>query len=367
MRKWLLSLWVGVLPVPHLGAQVRAELERLPPDAPAPTIVGLEALGEHRTVPAPRGGLPCGLASCRGQLWLLRGDDLLRIDPSTGAVTEALPADDWVALAADERFVFAATNEARIDVIDPLAGRTVRTIAPAAGLVAPICGLTVHDGAFLLADTDGRVLRRDGAQATATLFWRHPGWDRPSWICIDSGSLLFARGGLVHWIHARHGDVLRTAGGPETTLAATVHGGELWLLRSRSTGDEFFVTRPRMEVHSVDVRLIGVGGPGVSAPGTKPGDTTHWVVGRTRSDTGAELAAALRTARARNATTETVDGGRAAQPFVLQIHPGARVADVLATLDAAAAAGIELQTPGLAAWARAATAEAAAPTAPRPR
>jgi len=45
--------------------------------------------------------------------------------------------------------------------------------------------------------------------------------------------------------------------------------------------------------------------------------------------------------------TETVDGGRASMPLVLHIHPGATIAHVLTSLDAAAAAGVELRTPGL--------------------
>lgn len=362
MRTLLLSLLLAANAARPAAAQLRASLARLQPDTPAPTIVGLDALGDHRTLPAPGGGRPCGLAWCQDTLWLLRGDELLRIDRDTGAAAESLPAEGWIALTADRRFVYAATEAGEVVVIDPLAGRAVRTIPPAVDLPAPIRGIAVLDDNMLLADDDGRVLRLDADRTKAELFWRHPGWDRPTWICADAGNLVFARGGLVHWIHPGGGDVLRTSGAPERTLAAAPHGDELWMLRSLATSDEFFVVTPRREIDSMDVRLVGVGGPGIGRPGAKPGEIRHWLVGKARANTGAELGDVLRRARTTLRTTETVDGGRTAMPFVLTIHPGVTVAELLTTLDAATEAGIELQTPGLARWAETmATAAAAEP------
>ncbi len=365
MRLLLLSAIAFAASAQPAAAQLRATLAQLAPDTPAPTTVGLDALGDHRTLPAPRGARPCGLAWCQDRLWLLRGAELLRIDPATGAATETLPADGWVALTSDRRFVYAATAAGEVIVIDPLAGRAVRTIPPAIDLPAPIRGIAVLDGTMLLADDDGRVLRLEDDRRKAVLLWRRPGWDRPTWICADAGNLVFAREGLVHWIHPSGGDVLRTSGAPERTLAAAAHGDELWMLRSSATTDEFFIVTPRRELDSVNVRLVGVGGPGIGAPGTKPGDTNHWIVGKTRANTGADLADALRRARASLRTTETVDGGRTKMPFVLHIHPGITVGEVLTTLDAATEAGIDLQTPGLARWAEAFATEAAANPANR--
>lgn len=341
----LLSSWRDVT------AQLRSDLERLPPDTAAPTILGLETIGEHRTVRAPGEGRPCGLAWCGATLWLLRDRTLLRVDPTNGTELESLPAEGWVSLAADGRFLLAATEVGDIVVIDPIAGRPVRTIGAAPELAAPVRAIAVLGQHTLLADTDGRVMQLNAGRTAATAFWRHPGWDDPTWITADGRNLVFARRGLIHWVDPDDGMVLRTAGVAKPLLAAAPRNGELWMLQPAAQGDEFFVLSPFREVECIAVRLVGVGGPGVGAPGAKPGDITHWIVGRHRADTPAELADLLRDAQRAGRRSDTVDGGRARTPFVLHVHPGVTVADVLATLDAAAAAAVELRTPGLARWA----------------
>lgn len=351
MRATLVPMLLAASLLRGVAAQLRTELERLPPDTAAPTIAGLDTIGEHRTVPAPGDGRPCGLAWCSDTLWLLRDRTLLRVDPTNGTELESLPAEGWVSLAADGRFLLAATEAGDIVVIDPIAGRPVRTIGAAPELIAPIRGIAVLGGRTLLADTDGRVLQLNAEQTAATAFWRHPGWDDPTWITADGKNLVFARSGLVHWVDPTDGTVLRTAGAAEPVLAAASRNDELWLLRPTPHGDEFFVLSPFREVDCIAVRVVGVGGPGVGAPGAKPGDTTHWIVGRHRANTPAELGDLLRDAQRAGRRSDTVDGGRSPAPFVLHVHPGVTVADVLATLDAAAAAGIELRTPGLVRWA----------------
>ncbi|MBL8736640.1 MAG: hypothetical protein JNL12_09460 [Planctomycetes bacterium] len=341
----LLSLWRDA------AAQLRSDLVRLPPDTVAPTILGLEATGEHRTLRAPGDGRPCGLAWCGDTLWLLRDRALLRVDPTSGAELESLPAEGWVSLAADGRFLLAATGVGDIVVIDPIAGRPVRTIEAAPELIAPIRGIAVLGQHTLLADSEGRVLRLNAGRTSASAFWRHPGWEDPSWITADGKNLVFARGGLIHWVDPSDGMVIRTAGAAKPLLAAAPRNGELWLLQPAAQGDVFFVLSPFREVDCIAVSLVGVGGPGVGAPGAKPGDTTHWLVGRHRADTAAELGDLLRDAHRVGRRSDTVDGGRAPTPFVLHVHPGVTVSDILRTLDAAAAAGIELRTPGLGRWA----------------
>jgi len=106
----------------------RALLEALSEEAEACALRGSGFGAEFEPVELPGTGAPRGLAHIGKVVWFARGDRLLRLSwpAATIEVDVAAPAG-LSCLAADRRFVYGVASDG-IVVIDPIAGRVVRTM-----------------------------------------------------------------------------------------------------------------------------------------------------------------------------------------------------------------------------------------------
>lgn len=333
------------------------DLSRLPGDLTVPPTQGLAAAGDRRELPAPGDGDARGMASCRGHLWLLRGAQLHRIDARTGRSLDAVPAAAYVGLAADERFVYGVGGDGALHLIDPLAGREVRALRRPDGLPATIAGAAIAAGRTLLADRSGRFHELDADRRHAQPDWRLNPCHGLTWLGTDGGCVVVGKPGLLQWYAADSGERMRVLSAPAGFQAGCGHGGEFWFLWSDRDGTRFCVLQPYPELVQHTVSMLGPGGPGIGAPGAAANEPLHWLIDGLRVDRAAELAPWLRHVAAKKQVARTVDGTWVPRPFVLEVGPGVTVADVRATLAAAAAAGIELRCPGLAAYAARAQAD----------
>ena len=328
----------------------RALLDQLPPEREACTFRHIGFGDEFTPLELPGEGVVRGLVRMGSRLWVARGDDLFGLGwPGLERQVAVAAPESLVALSADERFLYALRSDA-VMVLDPHAGRVVRTEPLPAAAGARALAMVHHDGRLCVC-TDKQLVAIDlqtGRPGEAAP-WSH---GEPQWLASD-GTRIWA-GMADRCLQLASGPRLPLAGAttwpwPLRNSAATWIDGRLLLaadyLDERSR--EQFVcglltVRPGSE-EVMSLKLYAGAGGGVTFElGPKPL--------RSRD----ELAAELRRIAADPAVMVLgKDGQRQRMTVVLEAWPGVLVRDLTAAWDVVVAAGFEdVRSPAQESWVR---------------
>lgn len=347
-------LALPLLLLSSLPAQ-RSLLDTLPQDAEARVLCGFAG----RMVPfdLPGRGAIRGLATIgsgdRRVVWLLRGDELLRMAWPSLCLDHRVEAPAGLrGLCGDGRFLYAL-GEGEVVVLDPVAGRPVQSRPLDAG--PPPSTLGWHAGGLSVAS--GRDVRPLGAPPTvadadpmaeeAQRYTRDP----VHWLCSD---------GLRLWVASRA--ELR----PIDSDAAAVWNGGRWPVRFDAGASVWIDGKLLIAAEYRDARqqphvLFGLWTVTASPTAdsivvrlSRDASGSQWQVGEACCRSPRELRSQLsRRASDLRARVPGADGCPRVLPIVLEAGPGATVRELAETWDVAKAVGFsEISSPAQEAWAR---------------
>lgn len=149
------------------------------------TVSRLDARTNARTV-IRTGGHPVGIVAAAGALWVGTGNEIVRIDPRQGAVTDRLPGRPgagWTAASGDDVWVMNG-QDGSVTHVDAAHRTVLRTVSVGP---APLDG-DAADGAVWVPLKDGRVVRLDAATDAVTGTWT-TGVTLPFVLDADGGQL----------------------------------------------------------------------------------------------------------------------------------------------------------------------------------
>ena len=139
-------------------------------DAPTPRPEKIADGPGISSIPAPSDGIPSGMASLGGDLFVGQGTALARLDAATGKAKATLPLPEGVAdLASDGKSLWAVpygwTCGQPILVLDPETGKTLRSVVTEENLKFKhygAKGIAWHAGRlFVLEGMEGRIRELD--------------------------------------------------------------------------------------------------------------------------------------------------------------------------------------------------------------
>ncbi|MCB9885331.1 MAG: hypothetical protein H6838_07555 [Planctomycetes bacterium] len=337
-------------------------LDTLPQEAEARELCGFAGRMEPYDLPGkgPIRGLTTIGSGARRVVWLLRGDELLRMAwPSLRLEYRVEVQPGWRGLCDDGRLLYTL-GDGEVVVLDPVAGRPVQTRPLAAAPPRP-SALGWHTGALFVAS--GRDVRRSDAppteadgQADAGVGSKFAAVLRPTrdpvqWLSGD---------GLQLWAASRA--ELR----PIDADAAAIWAGGRWPVRFDGGAAVWIDGQLLLAAEYRDARqqphvLCGLwaaaalpAAHGITVRVSRDASGQHWQVGETNCRSLRQLRAPLaRCASDLRARVLAADGGQRLPPVVLEAGPRATVRELAETWDLVESVGFsEISSPAQEAWAR---------------
>lgn len=322
----------------------RSLLDTLPQDAEAHLFTGFGVGFEAFDLPGQ--GTPRGLAAVGKVVWLLRGDELLRLTWPSVQVEYRVEAPAGLhGLCSDGRLLYAL-GVAEVVVLDPVAGRPVRNLP-----IEVATAITWHRGALHVAAAK-EVLRlgADGMKVEE----RWPVSPVPvQWLASD---------GTCLWAASRAG--IQPIG--RRDAATNSWPGGRWPLRFAASVGTWIDGRLLLYAEYTDIKqrqqeVVGLWAPVVepevdvvSVKVFRKATGQRWEVGPKSHETLAAMQEDLRRIAADpSSSVKQPDGGTRRLPVVLEANPGVPVRVLAETWDAVVAAGFtEVTSPAQEAWAR---------------
>ncbi len=335
--------------VPLLPAQ-RELLDALPKAEEAYKYRHIDFGPEFQALDLPGEGRPRGMARLGDSVWIARGDELLRIEWPSGKLQHRVEAPpDVLGLCADGKFVYAL-RPLEIAVLDPVAGRVVRSIPLTLG--EPPVAIAWETEGLLLA-TGGEFVRIDPVSGVATSapYTRH---DDVQWLANDGHRV---------WAGSSRGmRRLERPDVPKSGERSWPNRQWPWKLRTSTAGwidDKLLLLVERPKSRAEWETLGGLLSAGAMEERLSlklyfDKDRTYYEVGpkpiRTREALRQEL---KRLADAPSSRFAGRDGKVHLMPVVIEVYPGVTVAELAVAWDIAKESGfVDISSPAQEAWVR---------------